>query len=536
MKIKLYFALIALVIGLSYCKDPLENTTYFTADIPTLITRMEQSPDTFGNYIELLKIAGYYNTLKSYGNYTCFVPDNEAIQTYLSSKWGVSSISQLTSAQQVEDVKYLLKFHILITKKYASSFAEGRLPDTTGTGDFLTTSFAGGGGINNVLVNKQGRIIAPDIRADNGVIHLLDKVLDPFIDPIPEVMESKGGYTIFVEALKQTGYFDDLSEIYSSSGSRAWFTILAESDAVYNAAGISSFTELADSLAPGQTDYTTLTNPLNQFIAYHTINAFYYTADLPDDGFLTTNLLNAAIKCQKTGNIIKLNETETGINDTYVSFIMDKSNYPSRNGVFHSLDKIMTVFTPKPKFIFFDLASHQPEWQSGLVKAGTSYYPSMWEYVEWYPETRMHRVVVESSRVFYDRTNFDLGGAVWYEFVTPVIPKGKYEFLVCALSGSARGVWQVYWDGEPVGSLYQLNYSSTPSGWPDSATMESYNWRKGHKWIATAGVTQDTQQSLCRFIITRELLCPVQMRHTIRFVAIKSGGIPIDYVEWIPVN
>lgn len=536
MKIKLYFAVIILVIGLTYCKDPLENTTYFTADIPTLITRMEQSPDTFGNYIELLKIAGYYNTLKSYGNYTCFVPNNEAVQSYISSKWGVSSVSQLTSAQQIEDIQYLLKFHILITKKYANSFAEGRLSDTTGTGDFLTTSFAGGGGINNVLVNKQSKIIVPDIRADNGVIHLLDKVLDPFVNPIPVAMEESGDFNIFIEALKETGYYDDLSVIYAPNGSRSWSTILAESDAVYNAAGISSFAELADSISPGQTNYTQLSNPLNQFMAYHTINAFYYTSDLPDDGFLTTNLLNAAIKCQKVGNIIKLNETETGTNDTYVGFILDQSNYPTRNGVFHSLDKIMTVFTPKPKFVFFDLASHQPEYQAGLIKAGTNYPPSAFEYVEWYPETKLHRIVVESTRVFYDRTNFDLGGAVWYDFVTPVIPKGKYEFLVCALSGSARGVWQVYWDGEPVGSLYQLNYSSTPSGWPDSATMETYNWRKGHKWIERLGVTQDTQASLCRFIVTRELLCPVQMRHTIRFVAIKSGGLPIDYVEWIPVN
>jgi uncharacterized surface protein with fasciclin (FAS1) repeats len=536
MKIKLYFAVIVLIIGLTYCKDPLEKSTYFTADIPTLISRMEQSPDTFGNYIELLKIAGYYNTLISYGNYTCFVPDNEAIQTYITSKWGVSSVSQLTSAQQIEDVRYLLKFHILLSKKRASSFAEGRLSDTTGTGDFLTTSFTEGGGINNVYVNKKSKIIAPDISADNGVIHVIDKVLDPFIDPVPVVLEKNGGYTIFVEAMKQTGYFDDYSEIYTGTGNRAWFTIFAEPDAVYNTSGISSFAELANSIAPGRTDYTAASNPLNQFIAYHTLTAFYYTSDLPDEGFLTTNLLNAAIKCQKSVNLIKLNETETGVNDKYVTFIFDKSNTPTRNGVYHSLDQIMTVFTPKPKFILFDLASDQPEYQAGLVKAGTSYLPTMWEYVDWYPETRSHRVVVETSRVFNDRTNFDLGGAVWYEFITPVIPKGKYEFLVCALSGSARGVWQVYWDGEPVGALYQLNYSSNPSGWPDSATMESYNWRKGHKWIKTGTLTQDTQSNVCRFIITRELLCPVQKRHTIRFVAIKSGGLPIDYVEWIPVN
>lgn len=39
--------------------------------------------------------------------------------------------------------------------KLTSSFIEGRLPDTTFTGDYLTTSFLKGGGIANVEINRE---------------------------------------------------------------------------------------------------------------------------------------------------------------------------------------------------------------------------------------------------------------------------------------------------------------------------------------------------------------------------------------------
>lgn len=535
-KLILYNGIVVLVILMNFCKDPLENTMYFTADIPSITQRMEMSPDTFSNFISLLKQTGFYSSLSSYGSYTCFVPDNKAIQTYISSRWGVNSVDQLTSEQQIADAKYLLKFHILKTRKLASSFAEGRLSDTTYSGDFLTTSFAGGGGISNVLVDKQSTIIVPDIITGNGVIHVLNRVLDPFIDPLPVSMEKNGKYTIFVEALKKTGYFNKLSAVYSSLGKRIFFTVLAESDSILKISNINSFNDLAAAISPGNTDYLVLSNPLNQFIAYHSVASFFYTADFPENGFVTTLLENAAIKCQKVGNFIKLNETETGLNDRWVNFILPKSNYPSRNGVYHSVDTIMNVFTPKPKFIIFSAAGDQPEVLSGSIASGVSVPSTAYSEIDWYPE-RNQRWLKETSRVFYKATNFDIGGAAWYEFITPVIPKGKYEFMISALSGSARGVFQIYWDGEPVGSVYQLNYSNatTAFGWPDSATMETYGWRHGHKWIKVGTQYQYDQSGNCRFIITRELLCPVQKRHTLRIVAIRSGGLPLDYFEWNPV-
>lgn len=533
----MFLALVPAIIAINSCKDNLENKTYFTTDKLTLAKRLELSPDTFSMYIEILQKTGFYNALKSYGNYTCFVPDNAAVLKYITSQWKVNSVSQLSTAAQIEALKLIVKFHTMPTRKLTTSFNEGRLADTTFTGDFLTTSFAAGGGLQNVLINKTAKIIAPNLNMDNGVIHVINMVLDPFIDPVPVVMDKTGKYKIFVEAMKKTGYFATFSQIYNETNGRKYFTIIAESDSVYKLSNISTFSELANRFSPGATDYTNILNPLNRFVAYHATMAFLYSSDFPADGFVSTVLTNNALKSFKSGNLLKINETETGFNDTWLSLIIPNSNNPARNGVFHNVNKVMEIFIPRAKYILWDPVNDQPEVQSKAIAANTYVFSTAYQFVRWYPE-KTCRYLVGSDQSALNYSRFDLIGCVWYEFDTPVIPKGKYNFLVCSSGGnSARGIFQVFWDGEPVGTVYNLTYSgTTPFGYPDSTTMEANGWRHGLKRIVNnVAVSQYNSTAYMRFVITRELLCPVQRKHVIRLEAVKSGGIPLDYFEWIPV-
>ena len=109
----------------------------------------------------------YYNALASYGSYTCFVPENDAIDAYLQSEWGVSSLEEMISEEQIEALKEIVRFHTLNAKKAASSFTEGILVDSTFSGDRLTTSYTDGGGKDSVLINKVANLTAYDIDCDN---------------------------------------------------------------------------------------------------------------------------------------------------------------------------------------------------------------------------------------------------------------------------------------------------------------------------------------------------------------------------------
>lgn len=459
------FVVLAIVlISVINCKDKLENNIYFTTDKLTLAKRLELSPDTFSNYIEILQKTGFYNALKSYGNYTCFVPSNQAVLQYISKRWNVGSVSQLTTPEQIEALKLIVKFHTLPTRKLTTSFNEGRMADTTFTGDFLTSSFDDNGGLQNVLINKTAKIIAPDLNMDNGVIQVINIVMDPFIDPVPVVMDKTGKYKIFVEAMKKTGYFDVFSKIYNQINSRIFITIIAELDSVYNLSNIKSFNDLSNLLSPGRTDYTNILNPLNRFVAYHGTTAFLYSSDFPADGFVSTVLTNNTIKTMKSGNILKINETETGSDETWLSFIIPSSNNPARNGVFHSIDKVMDIFVPRAKHILWDVVSNQPEVQSGTIGVNDKVLPSAYQFVRWYPpeKTQAWAIVAANSNLL-NNNNFNLKDCIWYEFDTPVIPKGKYELLVNASSAtSGRGTFQFFWDGAAIGTPYNLVYKKKP--------------------------------------------------------------------------
>ena len=215
-----------IILSVIGCNDALDGTTFFTSDQMTIIQALESKPEKFSSYVEILKKTDFYNAFKSFGNYTCFAPTNEGVTAYIKEKFNVESVSEITSEEDIEFLKTVVKFHTMPTGRGTSDFVEGRLVDTTYTGDYLTTSFLKGGGIANVEINRTVGLEEYDIVVSNGIIHTIKGVLDPYIDPVPVVLDKAGKHTIFVEALKQTGYYETFSIVFNEFGSKNNFTIL----------------------------------------------------------------------------------------------------------------------------------------------------------------------------------------------------------------------------------------------------------------------------------------------------------------------
>jgi len=535
------------VLLINSCDDALDGTTFFTTDGDTtemtIIEVLEASPEKFSMYVEILKKTEYYNTFKSYGDYTCFAPTNTAVETFLQEKWNATSIDQLTSEDQMEFLKLLVQFHTLPTRQRTSGFVEGRIPELTYSGDYLTTSFVGGGGIADVTINREAKLDQYDIEANNGVIQALNAVLPPFEEAIPKIMEDTGNYTIFIEALKQTGYYDTFSEIYNENGIRINFTILAESDEIYAENNINSFEDLVSVISPDDSDFEDETNELNRFIAYHAANDFYYSSDFPEEAFISTVLPNNALKSNKLDSELKINETETGENDTWVSLIAAESNLPGKNGVYHTVNKLLNIFIPKATYQLFDF-SLTPS--IGKLSTGKWYGPdeALGPYTNprTFPEVRV-RILQQSSNPSVGYTVWNSGAFTWVEFDTPVLPKGKYEVRLCGNTGNnGRPVFQVYWDGEPIGKQWDMRDNLQDvfgSDWAsvDSLTLREGGYVRGFKDIVTnAGVSAYDSSGWGRFIVTSDLLCPEQKSHVLRLETIRSGGVPIDFVEFVPVD
>lgn len=539
-KKNIWLGLCLLVLCLiTSCKDKFEDTTYTVSDDMTISETLASEPERFSMYTEILKKTGFETSLHSYGDYTSFAPTNEAVKEYIFDKWNVNSINEINTDEQLEFLKTLVRFHTLNDDRRTDTFVEGRINDTTFTSDFLTTTYIQGGGISNILINRYAGFDEFDIEAENGVIHAINKVLDPYVKSVVQAMEDAGTHTIFVQALKETGHFDDFNRVFDEDGNVRKFTLFAESDETYANEGINSFDDLVARISPNNSDFQSEINDMNRYVAYHATTSFFYLGDLAN-GSLNTVLAKNAIKVTVTDKDIKINEIkeENEEDNTWTSIVIKDSNYPSKNGVYHTVDKLFNIFVPPAEYILFDVISDQNEYKEGLIKSHQKEPADFWENIDWNPAETTIRYQQLSRHLNLNNNFLDLGGVNSVEFTTPIIPVGRYELLVSSNCGNnARAKFQVFWDDQPIGSIYDLTVKGRNIGFPDDALMEENGYRKGLDYITdNTGAFANENENRYRFIISRDLLCSTQSTHKIKFVTIKSGNSPIDYFEFIPIT
>ena len=61
-----------------------------------------------------------------------------------------------------------------------------------------------------IMLNNNAAIIGGDNQVENGIIHLVDKVIDPSLKNIPELIQTTGFFKIFTSAMNLTGFADSL--------------------------------------------------------------------------------------------------------------------------------------------------------------------------------------------------------------------------------------------------------------------------------------------------------------------------------------
>ena len=125
-----------------------------------------------GNFSTLaaaLGAAGLISTLKGEGPFTVFAPTDDAF-----AKIPAETLSQLLQPENKEKLKAILMYHVLpgeFSAHQAMNLAPGAAP--TVQGQSVRIMNEGGLKINDA------KVIAPDVEATNGVIHVIDNVLMP---------------------------------------------------------------------------------------------------------------------------------------------------------------------------------------------------------------------------------------------------------------------------------------------------------------------------------------------------------------------
>ena len=123
------------------------------------------SAGSFNTLAAALQAADLVDTLKGEGPFTVFAPTDAAV-----SKIPKADLDALLADKA--KLSSVLTYHVVPGKVMSKDVKAGKVK--TVQGNSLTVATAGGG----VMVDD-AKVVKTDIVADNGVIHVIDKVLLP---------------------------------------------------------------------------------------------------------------------------------------------------------------------------------------------------------------------------------------------------------------------------------------------------------------------------------------------------------------------
>ena len=220
MKKSLLFLLFFSVVAFAFtaCKDDEET------DVKNIVELAQATPD-LSILVDAVIHADLVSVLSGTDKYTVFAPTNAAFTTLLTSL-GVSKIEDVDK----NVVKSILLYHVVGGDVRSTALTTGYVKTaatfgTTSSNLSLFVNTASG-----VKLNSEATVTTADVAAENGVVHIIDKVLT-----VPTVVGHALGnpnFSILVQALTRSDLGVDYVTLLSGTGP---FTVFAPTNAAFAA-------------------------------------------------------------------------------------------------------------------------------------------------------------------------------------------------------------------------------------------------------------------------------------------------------------
>lgn len=578
IKYSFLWVLIIAVVALANnrCEYPYENAR--VTDQLLIGEYLEQHPDTFSVFAHILNQTNNMAFLKSYGEYTCFAPTNNAFREYFSEKGLVNNdasndalIDAVANLNDAE-LKSLIRFYVIKGDTINSEqFIDGRMNTPTMYGHYLTYSTEFENGQLIEIINKTAIIEEKDISLLNGIIHSLKTVIEPEKRTIAQYIEDLEGYSIFTDALKATGLYDSLNVELKPGADTIWHTFFAVSDQILKADGINSAEAIGEryaneSLNPQQALYL--------YMAYHVLpKQYHFVTDLISAQAVTTLATGEVLTVKSQGNNVLINDDFfAGIHEPGFLINRKQSDLTVDNGVIHFMDGNFFVKVRYPFAVYWEVTD-QPEIKKmpGVFRktSANGLVNGQLANISWEPEDAKIDYVVGAVNSAYGHIHNDylsiyLRPAVVQsiKFVTPTLVKGSYKVWICMRTqiadvASKNSRFYVYFNGEQTTKIVDNRKSySSGSGLSDGelnlVDVKIYNYDPGNytpadetetalNEVITQGIANNWAANTGRYgsQLAGTVIVQETGPQTIEFVAI-SGGVNaqvwLDQIHFIPAD
>lgn len=266
------------------------------------IVEIASDDENFESLVAALTKAELAETLEGEGPFTVFAPTDDAFDQLLDDL-GASSLDDLSK----EELTPILLYHVLSGNVMSSGLTDGYVKtlspgaETETNADLLVDA-------SLAELNGSSSITTADIKASNGVIHVIDEVLLP--NDVVDLALNNGNFTALVEALTKA----ELVETLQGDGP---FTIFAPTDEAFN--------DFLDSQGVTLDDLTK--EDLEPILLYHAVSGNVSSDELSDGAVATL---------QGDDVTVSLNDGVL-INDANVTL----ADIQGTNGIIHVIDKVL---------------------------------------------------------------------------------------------------------------------------------------------------------------------------------------------------
>ena len=304
-------------LALTGCSDEPDAENFYTFTGEMMSDYLKNRPE-YSEFTEIVERAGMMDLISTYGHYTCFVPSNDAINTYLKEK-GKSSLADLTDA----DCDTIARTHLVSNMYSTIEMTQDRLATSNMLGRYLSTS-QGFDNDSNAVVFLEGTahiyFKLKDDSVENGIMQPIDMVIEKSNSYISDIIRDVPKISLFYNALLATNVIEEILLVddpewnpkdhpkyyYKSHtwNEVAWvpdtkkygFTIFVEPDSVYERYGITNMRqlyekacEIYDKVYPEDVSSPSHSfenlkdsiNPLHRYMQYHILNKYVAgTSDL----------------------------------------------------------------------------------------------------------------------------------------------------------------------------------------------------------------------------------------------------------------
>jgi len=523
-----------------------------TSTDPNILEYLQKdSLQRFTKLVSIIGKAGYNSAMNTYGTYTLFAPTDEAINAYLK-------LLNVSTIDQVPDTAWanMIKFHLLEEEVNTAQFTDGKLPSVTMFGQYLITGVSNEAGISSYVVNRQAKVVQANVALGNGIVQVVDHVLTPTASSLARLLELNTDYSIFTQALKETGYYDSLNVTINTDGSHRWYTLLAETNKALQDSGITTYAAL-------RARYCNTGNPKNPndslhlYAAYHILPDIKYLADIVMASSHETLAPLEVITDKLVDNKkVLINDDEystiTGIvHEPGVELDPVNSDQSATNGVLHRSLGHLHIKIRQPFPVYWDLCATQPE----LIRLSSVYRKKTFLFdfadgntfkdIKWEKSCLKYRTGVTGYLGDYwqmglgtSSSNTDnLGtcdGNSWIEFKTPLLVKGKYKVWFCYFAQNTNTPYasvQASFDSIPLTSaIAQFQQKISTVDFAQEVAQEAIGWKC---WCGTAKKAGSTAARMMGIVDVK-----VTGRHKIRFDLIsgKNADCNFDMIHFIPIG